>query len=275
MSKNVVVITDEEALDLDKMLRGIAYRKQNSIPNDYSIDDIVSEFWIVAMNSINGMGGIHKPLIAKACYARLVDIIRYSVRHNAGISMDSTVLERMGNTEDDDCEYGSAFIQNDDEDALDCICIRDMLSKFKDGSSERKFLEFMIKYHTAALEDQYEGEQITAMDGYLADLLGFASCSSGGYRKVRNKVRTLVKLYRSGVDLNMVYALENYGFRCYGDKCMGWKSDKVKGVKVDLEIYPSKHSEGEYTLFVNNEDVADFSNVKELEVILDYMKRRA
>ena len=270
--KNYVLITDEEAIDLDKMLRGIAYRKRLIIPNEYSVDDIVSEFWIVAMNSINGMGSIQKPLIAKACYARLVDIIRHSVRHNQSISMDSSILDRMGNTEDDDCEYGSAFIQCDHEDTIDLIVVRDMLDKFKEGTSERKFFEFMVKYHTDACSDKYFGEEITAMDSHLASMLGFASGSSGGYRKVRNKVRTIVRLYRLGVDINMVYALEDYGFKCY-DQCIGWMKEKVNGTQVEMEVYPSKNTEGEYSLLINGEEVADFSNIKEFEVILNYIKR--
>ena len=275
-----IMITDEQVKELDEMMRGIAYRKKSIIPREYTIDDIVSEFWVVAMNNINAMGSIEKALIAKKCYSRLVDIVRESYKKSL-FTMDSSILDRMGNTEDDNCEYGSEFIENDAEDMMSEITIKDILSKFREGTNERKYLEFMIKYYTNVQVDDnpYRGGRIGAMDSYLSKMLGFAGEASGGYRKVRNKVKSMVTLYQLGVDMNMVYGLESLGFRCYDD-CIGWKREKLNlGNRtyktVEFEVYPSKSRYHKYTLTLDHDPIAEFNTVSELEELLRMVRSQA
>lgn len=268
-----VTMTNEQVARLNKMFTGIYYRKKDIIPREYDMSDIISEFWVVAMTCINEKGSIEESLIATKCYSKIVDLVRESCRKSL-FTMDTSILDRMGNNESDDVDYGSAFIQDDARETVSEIIVKDMLSKFKKDSSEYRFLEFMIKYYTNIQIDgqTYEGDKITAIDAYLADMLGFASGSSGGYRKVRNKVRSMVRLYRLGVDMSMVYNLEEFGFRCY-DEVLGWKKDKLMGQNVELEVVLNDCPNWKYALTVNHEKVADFDTVDELKVILEAIKR--
>lgn len=267
-------LTDEQVKRVDKIISGIAYRKKSIAPREYTIDDLKSELWLVALKCIEEMGSVEENLIAVKCYSKIIDLIRESKRKSL-FTIDSLVMERMGDTEDDACDYGSDFIENDAKNALEDMMIRDMLSQFKKDSNEYKFLEFMIKYYTNInIGERYEGPaKISAVDGYISDLLGFASSSSGGYRRVRNKVRTMVRLYQLGADLNMIYRLEDLGFRCY-DECLGWKKEKLsKEVTVELEVYPNKDGTKKYILTVNHKGAGEFDTISELEFIIDSLRK--
>lgn len=149
--------------------------------NNKSVEDISQELWVKVLEKETRIGhDIDLNLIAKICYDHIVDMIRYESSRN------SSYIEEIV----EDYNMYSRYLSDD----VDHIIIEDLLDTYPEGSKEKIFLEYWsmasnYKDYGVIGEGTYN-EGYTESD--LAKKLGYSGTSSGGYKKFRNKMRTLV-----------------------------------------------------------------------------------
>jgi hypothetical protein len=190
-------LTDEEVTAIDNMLTGIAFKKKDLLKN-YSVDDIVSELWVKTLEVINQHGRADMDLIASSCYKKIVDLVRLNIRHYS-MPIDIKRLDYAGNEEEvlasgGDSENTIEFITRtpfEDPETSKDILIQDILGFFEKNSKEYKFCEIFLKI--SGVIESADVPDSSAFDKYAAAQLGYASSSSSGYTRLRNKVRKVLE----------------------------------------------------------------------------------
>ena len=185
--------TQERINQMNDVINGIARRSAYKFKTKSS-EELAQELWVHVLEKEEEKGKeLDLNLVAKICYDRIVDIQRFDARRNASSFED---LEQFMDTDECDTAELRPGTYNDGN-LNDRIMVQDLFKIFPEGSRERTFLEY---WGTASgINDfGYKGDGIYG-DGYtekdLARKLGFASCSNGGYRSFRKKMRVFVIEY--------------------------------------------------------------------------------
>lgn len=186
--------TTEYQDKLASLIKGIAKKVSYKL---YSRDpeDIEQDLWVKVLSTMKkkGVDQLDLNLVARICYDYVKDMIDYDQRRNH-ISVD------LSGTEDTD-ETSSEVINsltdkgNHDSD----IMIQDLYNQFPEGSKERIFLDFWGNESGAMPNTNVLPPSTRSNDGFsenaLAQMLGYASASSGGYRKFRDRMKTIISNY--------------------------------------------------------------------------------
>lgn len=181
--------------ELVKMIKGIAKKVS---PKLFSRDteDIEQDLWVKVLEAEKRKGHqLDLNLAAKICYDYVKDMIDYDMRRNH-LSSDS--IEGTSDSEDQSGDKIIGATQDKGNYASD-IDLKDLYNKFPEGSKERIFLDFWGNKSGAVPNTNVIPEKSRENDGYtegaLAKMLGFASASSGGYRRFRDKMKGIISDY--------------------------------------------------------------------------------
>lgn len=178
---------------LASMIKGIARR---SAPKLFSrdVEDIEQDLWVKVLEAEKRKGGqLDLNLAAKICYDYVKDMIDYDQRRNHD-TIDTTSDEFVNHATENPSE-GTIDKGTYDSDIL----IRDLYNKFPEGSKERIFLDFYGNMTGDNPNDRAVPASTRSNDGYsenaLAQMLGYASSASGGYRKFKEKMKNYIADY--------------------------------------------------------------------------------
>lgn len=198
------LLDEEKTAYLDKMIRGIAWSKRNTIMMDF--EDVVSELWINALEIIEKRQEVNFDYIFKACKYKIVDLVRKNIR-TAYLPYDNSEFERCipielrnecGNDGNSNQEFHSYnYSTSKPISAEGYTEVMSMLDLFTEGTKEFKLVKSWMEILGIIEAEDLQKLPDSAYDRYIAvDILGYASSSSNGYAKLRNKVRD--KLIKSG-----------------------------------------------------------------------------
>lgn len=179
---------------VNDIITGISRRKADKFFNRLTSEDIAQELWIVIIEKEKSLGKeLDLDLIAKICYDEINGMIRKSLRQKRANKMTDASYEELE-------EMGYEFpIDGRSNDPADCnsLIIRDIINLFEVGSKERYYLEYWATsvdiLNAGITGDGKYQDGFTEKD--LADKLGYASSRSGGFIRLRNKVRESVNNY--------------------------------------------------------------------------------
>lgn len=196
----MVNLSDEEVKALDTMIRKLVYKKKGAgkIPFQMSVEDVVSEMWITAMEVINKKGSVEMNLIAIACLCRLVDLTRAYVRRPC-VAIDPSRFSYLLGEEDsiehkvDGSRAVGELLTSKLEQPGENLPLDDILNLFEKDSKEYKFVKLMIGASGARVESPEDAPDSCAVDGFVAMKMGYASVSSNGYKRVRSRVRETIR----------------------------------------------------------------------------------
>lgn len=188
------VLTDEQVKELDKVIRRCVGSKKDHIRMDF--EDVVSELWIMALQIIEKKGALDYNYISASCFNRMVDLARYNYRKQVD-SMTEDELDlcipseervrstktRMSSAERHSYQFSSVKNVSVEEN----IELLDMLNLFEEGTRERTYLEIWFKIQGVISSEEELPEK--AIDGYIAEKLGYAGSKSCGYARCRLRVR--------------------------------------------------------------------------------------
>lgn len=192
-------MTDERFKEVNSIIKGIAKKSASKM---YSRDeeDLVQDLWVKVLETEKRKGQELEPnLVARVCYDYIKDLIDYDQRRN------HTTVDYSGTgdieTETSDTDF--LGVKSDRGEYASEIMLKDLYNKFPEGSKERIFLDFWGNASGAMPNNRAIPPASRTQDGYtennLAKMLGYASQSSGGYRKFKNKMRQIISDY---YDLN-------------------------------------------------------------------------
>lgn len=200
MAKANVLLTDKVVKELDKMIRRIAWTKKDTVVIEF--DDLVNELWLKALNVIEKKGEIDYNYIAKACFYCIVDIVRKNVKDESfpcsNERFDYCVTREQYNSKSSDHSsdnvYDYATINGRRfEEATERIELEDILNLFDPKDEEKERLYVKTWMDILGLSENIEHPEKLpekAYDRYIAvEVLHYAGSGSGGYMKLRNKVR--------------------------------------------------------------------------------------
>lgn len=195
----------QERIDqMNDLITGIARRSAYKFQKR-TLQDIVQDLWITALEKEKAMNEeLDLDLLAKICYDRIVDLLRYDSYRNH-MSFDQLFgqgdLPSFIDYREDCSSTGGSILKNCYEPSAEKVAeaesVKEIFELFPIGSKERQFLEYWSTY--ANVEDfgvVGEGcynEGFTESD--LAHKLGYSGTSSGGYKSFRKKMRNFVTVY--------------------------------------------------------------------------------
>lgn len=211
MKKNVnELLTPEVTKELDSMIKKIAYKKRNTVVIEF--EDLVSELWLKALSVIEKYGKVDFDLIAKACFFGIVDIVRSNVKTNAtpyaNQMFDYCITrEQFQNTSANHHEgtiYEFSTIQgNRFEKAQERIEIQEILDLFDSETEEKERLYVKTWIEITGLDEDIENPEELPEKAYerfiAVDKLGYAGSGSGGYLRLKRRVRA--RLIEAGYKL--------------------------------------------------------------------------
>lgn len=200
MAKANELLTDEVVKRLDEMIHKIAWKKRNTVVIEF--DELINELWLKALEVIEKKGEVDFNYIAKACFYAIVDIVRKNVKDEsfpcANQTFDYCVTrEQYHETSSDHTnnmvyEYSSVNGKRFEE-ATEKIELEDIINLFdpKDEEKERLYVKTWMDI-LGFNENVEHPENLPekAYDRYIAvEVLHYAGSGSGGYMKLRRKVR--------------------------------------------------------------------------------------
>ena len=198
--------TTEEAEGIDSLIRRIAWSKRDTIKMNF--EDVVSELWINALEIIEKKQEVDHNYIAAASFNKIVDLIRRNIRTEAScynneeldrcISIDTlndspSVRHQSSGSGNNVYTYCSnSSHMGRIEETVETL---DILSLFDKDSKEYKFTKaWMELLGIIETKDVSSFPETCAYDRYVAvTILGYASSSSNGYARLRNKVREILR----------------------------------------------------------------------------------
>ena len=195
---------------VNDIIRGIARRSAYKFKTKDD-DELSQELWLYILTKQEEVDhDLDLNMIAKMCYDKIVDIIRYDSRRNTysldvmidhyesdtNTTTNIRITETLGSLSNDD----EGILSKSPEDAIvDNDQIKRLFELFPKGSKERLFLEYWGS--AAEIGDFGITPRGTYKNGYsekeLAVLLGYASSASGGYKTFRRKMRERIKEFFS------------------------------------------------------------------------------
>lgn len=208
---NQFLLTNEQTLAIDEMLRKIAMKKRyqyETLSSRLEFEDILQELWVKALEIIDRLQRVDMNLIAKAAYDKIVDLVRAQIRRPS-VGIDPSSLEWNGDdSKDNNSEYTylcglegfSSKIISPDEAAESSDAINRMLELFEENSKERRMLELLIKINIDI--ENTDPNEFADLYGYgrcdswIAKKLGWAGSGSSSYQKCRNRLQA--KLVEAG-----------------------------------------------------------------------------
>lgn len=194
------LLTDEVVKELDTMIRKIAMKKRNTVRIEF--DDLVNELWLKALDVIEKKGEIDYNYIAKACFYGIVDIVRKNVKDESfpcpNAKFDFCIPRdqyeaKSGDKESSNIYDYSSINGRRFEEAAERIELEDILNLFdpKDEEKERLYVKTWMDILGLSRNVEHpENLPEKAYDRYIAvEILHYAGSGSGGYMKLRNRVR--------------------------------------------------------------------------------------
>lgn len=188
-------MTDERFKEVNSIIKGIAKKSAYKMYSR-SEEDLVQDLWVKVLETEKRKGEELDPnLVARVCYDYINDLIDYDQRRNhTNIDYSGTGYEE---TETSDTDFIGAIPDNGEYSSE--IMLKDLYDRFPEGSKERIFLDFWGNVSGAMPNNRAVPPMSRTQDGYtennLAKMLGYASQSSGGYRKFKNKMRQIISDY--------------------------------------------------------------------------------
>ena len=197
-----MILTDEQTERLDSMIWKIVWKKKKDGSYSNDVEDMHAECWIAAMEAIQKKGELDFNYVASACMYRIVDVVRKNVRQQF-TTIDIQQFDRMVDS-DSRCD-GMAKDSQSDFDTYDFVCARQekveehielmsLLDLFKDREDPRegKYVELHMIAHGIINSNEYGEVPERAIDNWVAKNLGYAASKSGGYAKLRDRVRNVI-----------------------------------------------------------------------------------
>lgn len=202
---NQIQLTESQTLEIDKTLRGIACRKQLSYEHfpQLKVEDVVQELWISTLDLINKHGRVDMPLIARAAYQKVVDLVRHEIARPV-ILIDQSRFEYNGDESAVDSDSSFSYVDTEFNkrsivEADQYTELNEILNLFEKGSKAEKLLKLVAQYFCnvddvrGQAEDEDYEELKVRQDNYfwnwVAKKIGYANSSSSGFQKVRWQVR--------------------------------------------------------------------------------------
>lgn len=180
---------------VNDIIQGISFRTAYKFKTK-TVDELSQELWVTVLEKERKAGyDLDLDLVARICYDKIVDLQRYESRRNY-ISIEELMLkeeeERL--LRKPTTSRVKLYSKFEDPDNVTKILLKDLIDMFPEGSKERTFLEY---WSTSSRFTDYDIEGNGKFNGGytesdLAHKLGYAGTSSGGYKKFRSKMRTLV-----------------------------------------------------------------------------------
>lgn len=187
--------TKERFNTTNDIILGIARRSAYKFKTK-TVDELSQELWVTVLEKERKVDhDLDFDLIAKICYDKVVDLQRYESRRNC-ISIE----ELMVKEEEDEkllkptTSRVKLYSKFEDPDNITKTLLKDLINIFPKDSKERTFLEYWSS-SVGFMDYDVDGNG-KFNGGYtesdLAHKLGYSGTSSGGYKKFRSKMRTLV-----------------------------------------------------------------------------------
>ena len=210
MAKANELLTEEVVKELDKMIRKIAWTKRNTVVIEF--EELINELWLKALDVIEKKGEVDFNYIAKACFYGIVDIVRKNVKNESFPCTNQTfdhciTRDQYHETSSDKAasmvyEYSSVNGKRF-ENAVERIELEDILNLFDPEDEEKERLYVKTWMDILGFNENLEHPENLperAYDRYIAvEVLHYAGSGSGGYMKLRNRVRE--KLIANGYKL--------------------------------------------------------------------------
>ena len=171
-----MVLTNEQVERINELIWKIVWKKKKAGKFVDDVEDAHAECWVAVMEAIQRKGEVDYNYLASTCFNRLVDMVRKSVK-NQFSTMDVSMFERIADSESR--SNGTAKNSDSDYDTYEILTSR----------QER------VEEHAELMGilDLFEGEvPDRAIDNWVAKILGYASSKSGGYAKLRDRVRNVI-----------------------------------------------------------------------------------
>ena len=200
MAKANELLTDEVVKELDTMIKRIAWKKKDTVVIEFN--DLVNELWLKALDVIEKKGEVDFNYIAKACFYGIVDIVRKNVKNESFPCTNQTfdqciTREQYHETSSDKTasmvyDYSSVNGKRF-ENAIERIELEDILNLFDPEDEEKERLYVKTWMDILGFNENLEHPENLperAYDRYIAvEVLHYAGSGSGGYMKLRNRVR--------------------------------------------------------------------------------------
>lgn len=177
--------------DINDIINNVV-RKYSSKMYSRSAEDLAQDLWVKVLETEKEKGELDLKLIAYICHNYVKDLIDYDRRRN------HFNIDLQGN--DEDGEYADTDflgIETDNGQYDSDIMVKDLFSKYPIGTKERMFLDFWGNATGVAPNNRAVPPEGREQDGFteknLAVMLGYASAQSGGYKKFRDRMKSIIK----------------------------------------------------------------------------------
>lgn len=200
MARANELLTEEVVTKLDEMIKKIAWTKRSTVVIEF--DDLVNELWLKALEVIEKKGEIDFNYIAKACFYAIVDIVRKNVKDESfpcpNSGFDSYIPRDQYEAKSSDKGTSNIYDYSSIngrkfEEATERIELEDILNLFDPNDEEKERLYVKTWMNILGLSESVEHPENLpekAYDRYIAvEILHYAGSGSGGYMKLRNRVR--------------------------------------------------------------------------------------
>lgn len=209
---NKAILNEVTTKELDTFLRKIAFNKKNVVMID--TEDLVQEFWLTALETIERLGRIDYGYISKACNNKTVNIVRSNVNKFDYLPFDNSEFERCidasfrsgkrsGSSEDAE-SHTYTFISNSGfETPEERIDLEEILNLFDEETEARERMLINAWMEILGIKEVDDCTKLpeSKEDAYIAvEVLGYSGSKSNGYARLRNKV--LHKLMENGYRAN-------------------------------------------------------------------------
>lgn len=188
--------TDSYQKDLANLIKGVALKASKQLySRDY--EDIEQDLWVKVLEAEKRKGHqLDLNLVGKICWDYVKDMIDYDQRRNH-YSTDFSGTGNDENTEFADTNFIGAKADTGEYEPE--ITLKDLYSQFPEGSKERIYLDFYGNLSGAMPNTRVVPETNRNNDGFsennLAKMLGFSNSSSSGYKKFRDKMKSIISDY--------------------------------------------------------------------------------
>lgn len=176
--------------ELASMIKGIAKKASRQLFSR-DTEDIEQDLWVKVLETEKRKGGpLDLRLAGKVCWDYVKDMIDYDQRRN------HYNVDLSGTEDNEQADNDFLGLMADKGNYVSDIMVKDLFNQFPIGTQERLFLDFWGNASGAMPNDRAVPPPNRSNDGYsessLAKMLGYASASSGGYRKFRDKMKKII-----------------------------------------------------------------------------------
>ena len=205
------LLTPEVVTELDAMIHKLAYKKKDTVMIDF--EDLVNTLWVKALDVIEKKGEVDFNYIARACLFGIVDIVRQNVKSNSATQysnefFDQCITREQFQSASADHHEGNVYdyssvSQNRFHRPEEKVELEDILNLFdsEDEEKERQYIKTWMDI--LGFNENIENPELLpnkAYDRFIAvEILHYAGSSSGGYAKLKNRVKA--KLIANGYHL--------------------------------------------------------------------------